>query len=110
MKELTSYQIHLNQSVTTTEIIDIHKYVAKSDCEIYLHQGQLIADASIMPKLMSFFLLANTKKPIKMIIDGNNAEKAHEKIEQILSKQIKQSDQRVKYSGSMAEQNISIVV
>ncbi|MFG6116741.1 hypothetical protein ACGTN9_16445 [Halobacillus sp. MO56] len=110
MKELTSYQVHLNQAVTTSEIIDIHKFVSNSDYEIYLHQDQLIADVTIMPKLMSFFLLANTKKPIKMIIDGDNAEFAYQILQNILSKHIKQSDQRVKYSASMEDEQISIVV
>ncbi|MBM7552998.1 hypothetical protein [Thalassobacillus pellis] len=109
MRELTSYHIQLNQSLTTSEIIAINKFVSKNDYEVYLNQDHLIADSSNLPKLLSFFLLADTTKPMKMIIDGENVEYAYQKLEHIWNKRVEQSAQRIKYTASH-EDNISIVV
>ena len=109
MNELTSYKIHLNQQLTTNEILNIHHYVANNECDVYLHQNHLIADAGNVTKLLSFFLLADTQSPIKMIIDGECVDHHYDQLSVLWEQRIEKCDLQTKYDHSITN-NISIVV
>lgn len=81
MKEISSYYIHLKeQPLSMKEIMNIYRFVEQSTYDVYLYQDDLIADTSILPKLLSFFLYYQRNEPILMIIDGENVEYAYQRI------------------------------
>lgn len=110
LKELYSYQIQFHQPLKTNQIMKLHKLISSNNHQMYLHQGQSIADAGHLPKLLSFFLFMNLDQPIILIIDGENAEEAFNEIEESWKEQVEQTRCRKRYTESMIDGQTSILV
>lgn len=91
MKQIASYQIQLGkQHITMEEMMNIYRFVSQSSYDVYLYQNDLIADASNLPKLLSFFMYSDKESSILMIIDGENVEYAYQKILKICEEPIEE--------------------
>ncbi|WP_246363640.1 hypothetical protein [Halobacillus locisalis] len=110
LKELYSYQIQFHQPLTTKQVMKMHKLISANNHQMYLHQGQLIADAGHLPKLMSFFLFMDMDQPIILIIDGENVEVSYNELEKCWEEHIANTSCRKKYTESMMNANTSIIV
>ncbi|SDJ76012.1 hypothetical protein [Sediminibacillus albus] len=107
MKEITSYQVDLTYQLTTQEIMELYRFTVKSDHDIYLYQDNQIADAGNFPKLLSFFLVATTKQPLVVIIDGKDPDNCYQQFKKLLNKNVKKSQIRNRHK---TEKGISIVI
>ncbi|WP_173916660.1 hypothetical protein [Halobacillus sp. Marseille-Q1614] len=110
MTQLSSFHITFKQPLSTTQILKINKQSSKSDHQIYLHQNHLIADASHLTKLLSFFLFVNTEEPILMIIDGKNVEEMLQSIQDDCGDCIVEVSERSSYNEGQISRNTSISV
>ncbi|WP_082234366.1 hypothetical protein [Halobacillus massiliensis] len=70
MQQLSSFHITFKKPLSANQILKINKQAVKSERHIYFHQNHLIADASHLTKLLSFFLFSSTNEPTLLIIDG----------------------------------------
>ena len=100
MREIHSYQVHLSDQLTTKKILDLNQFVKKSNHDIYLYQDAHIADAGNCPKLLSFFLVADIRQPIVIVIDGDNPENIYEQIRQLIGKNVKSFEIRNSLKGT----------
>lgn len=108
MKQLSSYKLQLGQEhLSMEEVMNIYRFVSQSTYDVYLYQDDLIADASNLPKLLSFFLYFRKEESILMIIDGENVEYAYQKIMKICEEPIEECLIR---NSHKAEEDMAILV
>ncbi|QAS51237.1 hypothetical protein [Halobacillus litoralis] len=110
MKELSSYQVQLQKPLKTNQIMKLYKSVTKNNCDLYLNQKHLIADAGHLPKLLSFFLFMDIDTPFVIIIDGEHVDDVYDEIEAEWMDSIVESSCRRKYCDSLVNSDTSISV
>ncbi|UOR13020.1 hypothetical protein [Halobacillus amylolyticus] len=110
MNHLSSYDIHFNRSLNTSQIMNLYKQATKHDYTVYLRQNNYIADAGHLPKLLSFFLLFDIDKPALLIIDGEDVNKAFEAIQKECQESVNEISCRTNYTSSQINHCASITV
>lgn len=88
LEQLTSYQVQFKQRIDMEEVMNIYHFIVDSSYDLYLYQDHLIADASNLPKLLSFFFYYDTDRPFVMILDGKDVTYAYNKIMSICEEPI----------------------
>ncbi|SDL79810.1 hypothetical protein SAMN05216244_0795 [Sediminibacillus halophilus] len=109
LKEITSYQVDLTYQLTTHEMMKLYHYVSKSEYDVYLYQNGQVADAGNFPKMLSFFLIATSKKPLVIVIDGEKPDEGYRHIKQLLNKNVKQAKIRNRHKVEV-DNDISFVI
>ncbi|KGX91680.1 hypothetical protein N781_03750 [Pontibacillus halophilus JSM 076056 = DSM 19796] len=107
MRQIHSYQIHLSNSITLEHIIQIHQDVAEHASDVYLYQGDQIADAKQLPNLLSFFMVKEAGD-LLLIIDGVDVEEIYNKIVDCCNEYI--SHVQLRYKDEAVHEHASVVL
>ncbi|WP_050614212.1 hypothetical protein [Bacillus testis] len=87
MKTIVASDITLKSAVPVRRLMEIYSEIKQWGGEVFFVQNRRMVSSSSLPKLLTFTLTVDAKAPVKMIVEGQKAEKMNE----ILKTQFEQS-------------------
>ncbi|MEH6940966.1 hypothetical protein [Bacillus sp. JJ722] len=84
MKTIIDTNIKTSTRLPIQNIVSVYKEIKEQGAEVYFIQHQEMVAVSKLSKLIAFMLTVDEKAPIKMIIQGNHAQKLKQRLKEKL--------------------------
>ncbi|MFS0783001.1 hypothetical protein [Bacillus sp. 1P06AnD] len=86
MKTIVATDLHIQETLPVRTVMAIYKEIKQWGGDVYLVQNRRMVSGNSLTKLLTFLMTTNSNTPIKLIVEGSNAQHMNQQLKDLFEK------------------------